>query len=272
MLGWIINTVNVTLSHHPGLIEDPTHLLDIQPTQQRMSHKKLEWLIGKLQSIHLTIPGAIGHFYHIYMAQTKSNSNTAYLSNDFHLNIIHLKTLCARMKTCPTNFVEIVQRLLADLGYANASWLGDGGVWLDPNYGGTNFVCHYEWPNDIWDNLISFDNITVGITNSDLELVALILKEATLLDVCKGSVWCTHFTGSNNIPTGAWTFKEATTIKHVVADLLHICPITNTNMTPIPAVIYHPAPLNTMANNVSCRFDLPNPQFLSLFPRKYHPK
>ena len=68
MLEWIINTVNVTLSHHPELLEDLTHLLDIQPTQQQMSHKKLERLIGKLRSIHLITSGAIAHFYHIYMA------------------------------------------------------------------------------------------------------------------------------------------------------------------------------------------------------------
>ena len=69
------------------------------------------------------------------------------------------------MKTHPTNFVEIVQQLPTDLGYTNASGLGGEGVWLDPNPNGSNFVWRLEWPADIQENLISFDNPTGGIPN-----------------------------------------------------------------------------------------------------------
>ena len=39
--------------------------------------------------MHLAIPGAIGHFYHIQTALTKANKRTAYLSDTFHIEVVH---------------------------------------------------------------------------------------------------------------------------------------------------------------------------------------
>ena len=95
--------------------------------------------------------------------------------------------LCSRIKPHPINFVGIVQRLPTDLGYTDASELGGGQVWLDPNYDGTKFVWRLEWPNNIQDNLISFENPTKGITNSDLKPVDPVLHKATFYGVYKSS-------------------------------------------------------------------------------------
>ena len=114
-----------------------------------MSHKKLERLIGKFKSMHLAIPSAIGHFYHIQMALTTENRKTAYLPTAFHQDVTHWQLLCNRMKLRPTYLVEIVQRLPTNLGYTDASYLGGGGVWLDPNGDGTHFVWRFQWPADI---------------------------------------------------------------------------------------------------------------------------
>ena len=79
-------------------------------------------------------------------------------------------------------------------------------------------------------------------------------------------------TNSDNTPTVAWTFKEVATINPVVADLLRICSIVNTNVALTHTVFYHPDPLNTMVNDTSRHVDLPHTQFLSIFSRKYHPQ
>ena len=78
--------------------------------------------------MHLAIPVAIGHFYHIQMALTKANRRTAYLSKDFHRDVAHWRLLCSRMKQRPTYLAEIVQRLPTDLGYTDVSGSGAGGV------------------------------------------------------------------------------------------------------------------------------------------------
>ena len=44
------------------------------------------------------------------------------------------------MPTRPTYLAGIVQRLPTDISFADASGLGAGGVWIDPNEDGLNYV------------------------------------------------------------------------------------------------------------------------------------
>ena len=60
-------------------------LLAISTSQRRLPVSKLRSLIGKLRSMHLSVPVAIGHFFYIHEALTKVGTATkAYISNDFH--------------------------------------------------------------------------------------------------------------------------------------------------------------------------------------------
>ena len=65
ILGLVINTHrgNLALSSKRRL--ELISLLEIPNSQRRISVKKLEKLIGKLRSTHLTKPGAISQFYAI---------------------------------------------------------------------------------------------------------------------------------------------------------------------------------------------------------------
>ena len=131
------------------------------------------------------------------------------------------------MHTRPTYLAEIVQRLPTDIGFTDASGLGAGGVWIDPNEDGRNYVWRLPWPEDIQKDLVSFDNPQGRITNSDLELAALVLQEATFPFICPSPAWRAPFTGSDNTPTVAWYFRESSTINPVVADLLRIWALVN---------------------------------------------
>ena len=185
-----------TISLSPKRIADLNTLLDLPPpAQHQMSQRKLKRLIGKLRSMHLAIPGAIYHFYHIQMALAKVNCRTAYLSKDFHRDVAYWRLLCSRMKHHPINLAEINQRLPTNLGYTDASGLGGGGVWLDPNVDSIHHVWRLQWPPDIQTDLVSFDNPKGQITNSYLELVALVLHKATFSTVCKSSAWRAPLTG-----------------------------------------------------------------------------
>ena len=61
-----------------------------------------------------------------------------------------------------------------------------------------------------------------ALTNSNLELVTLVLHEATLLNVCHDATMATPHSGSDNTPTVSWNTREASTINLVVAYLLRI--------------------------------------------------
>ena len=83
---------------------------------------------------------------------------------------------CADVPIRPTFLAEIVQRLPTDISFADASGLGGGGVWIDPNEYGLNYVWRLPWPEDIRADLVSFDNPQGRITNSNLTLAALVLQ------------------------------------------------------------------------------------------------
>ena len=99
------------------------------------------------------------------------------------------------------------------------------------------------------DDLVSFSNPHVRITNSDLELVALVLHEAVFPSLLAHPIWRAQATGSYNTSTVSWTFKEAATINSVIADLLRIRSSTNRQASIISSVFYHPGHLNTMADD-----------------------
>ena len=269
ILGWIVDTRLGTLRLSQKRVSDLLHQLNIAPSRRKIRRKQLEILIGKLRSMHLAIPGAIGHFYYLQQALTKATPKLAYMSNGFHKEIKYWQELVKNMDTRPTYLAEIVQRHASALGFTDASGKGAGGVWLDPNADGHNFVWRFEWPEDIRRDLVSWSNPGGRITNSDLELAALILQESVFPLVCSKWHWHAPITGSDSTPTVSWSFKEASTINPVVADLLRIRSIINRNACITPSVCFHPGVDNTMADDASRRFDLPTHSFMSFFDRKY---
>ena len=71
--------------------------------------------------------------------------------------------------------------------------------------------------------LVLDTNLGGALTNSNLELAALILHEDTLLEVCPDANTAAPRSGSDNTPNISWSTWEASTINPVVADLLCIC-------------------------------------------------
>ena len=49
---------------------------------------------------------------------------------------------------------------------------------MDPDGSGKNFVWRLQWPEDIVADIVKWENPSGGITNSDLELAALLLQES----------------------------------------------------------------------------------------------
>ena len=110
----MVNTEDGTLQLSPKRKAELKTLIDIPPTQRRISTKKLERLISKLRSIHLAIPGAVGHFYNLQRSLTAAHHahrTTAYVTSGFHSDLRFWRQLCTEMHTRPTYLAEIVQRL-----------------------------------------------------------------------------------------------------------------------------------------------------------------
>ena len=102
--------------------------------------------------MHLAIPGAVGHFYNIQQSLTASHHAhraTAYVTSGFHSDLRFWRRLCAEIHTRLVYLAEIVQRFPTDIGFTDALGLGAGGVWIDPNEDGRNYVWSLPWPEDI---------------------------------------------------------------------------------------------------------------------------
>ena len=92
------------------------------------------------------------------------------------------------------------------------------GSMLDPSRSGKDLVWHHPWPEDIIADLVSSKNREGTITNSNLELAALVLHEATLITEVPEARLATPRSGSDNAPNVSWSMKEASTINPVVAE------------------------------------------------------
>ena len=156
--GWIIDTEAGTVALPERKLQELQDLLDIPTSQQQLGKKELERLVGKLRSMHLAVPGAVAHLYHIQCVLSQAGTDRAWLSPDFHREIVDWNTLTDQTADQPTHIAEIVRRKPTHLGCCGASGLGAGVVWLDPSHSGKNMVCRHPWPPDIIADLISSTN------------------------------------------------------------------------------------------------------------------
>ena len=100
---------------------------------------------------------------------------------------------------------------------------------------------HHPCLPDIIATLVSDTNPGGALTKSDLDLAALIIHEAILLEVCPDANMAVPRSGSDNTPTISWSTREASTINPVVADLLCIRTHSTKDKKLNPSVFYHPS-------------------------------
>ena len=90
ILGWILNYQASTFQLPPCRLVAIKAFPGLPPTRRHIAVPKLCWLVGKMRSMHLAVPGAIGHFYYIQEALTKAETRTQdYLPKVFHWKIFH---------------------------------------------------------------------------------------------------------------------------------------------------------------------------------------
>ena len=76
---------------------------------------------------------------------------------------------------------------------------------MNPPVSGISLVFRRPWPPNIIETLISDRNPEGILTNYDLELSALVLPEATLLEMCPEATMAAPLSGLDNTPTVSWS-------------------------------------------------------------------
>ena len=103
MLGWILDSVAMTLTLPPRRLQRLAELLESIPTtQKRLSIKKWHKLLGELRSMALALPGARGLFSHLQVAQQSLQHGRSRLHRGFHDAINDFRWLQTELASRPT--------------------------------------------------------------------------------------------------------------------------------------------------------------------------
>ena len=277
ILGWIINSVTMTLELPPHRQQRLGEILGSIPlSQKRTSAKKWHKLLGELRSMALALPGARNLFSTLQNALKTSSKTRIALKKGVHDTIQDFRWLHADICNRPTRIAELIPLDPSAMGYHDAAGIGAGGVWhqtpeLAPRTNNPHnkpLLWRYQWPQDIIDSLVTDTNPTGTVSNSALELAGGLLHLDVLAnhsDIRERTV----LSKTDNLATLFWQRKGSASTDKVPAHLLRLFGIHQRMHRYVPRHDYMPGPSNPMADDASRLFSLNDSLFLNHFNFKY---
>ena len=267
VLGWDLDTEAGTIHLTPRRAQRLREVLDdIRPDQRRISLKKWHRVLGELRSMELAVPGLKGHFSTLQEAFRHQEGSRIPLRAAQHDFLADIRYLAASVAQRPTHVQEVVPTEPAILGACDAAKAGMGGVFFPA--GGAPTLWRSPFPKHIQEEVVSRDNLSGAVTNSDLELAGTIAHH----DVIATSAPVHHMTlgtCTDNTPTLSWQTKGSTTTTGPAAYLLRCQALHQRHFRYQKALGHIPGPLNRMADDASRRFDLNDAQLLTHFNLTY---
>ena len=267
MLGWVIDTTNETIELPPHRAERLLTILQSLTHKRRVSLKTWQQHLGELHSMVLALPGGRGLFSTLYTAIEPSQSRIR-INKPIHNALMDFLLLANDLTTLLTRIGEIVNTLPVAYGTADASGLGMGGIWFsgDPKF--TPFLWRSPFAAAIQSRLITDDNPTGSISNSDLELAGQIAAQDALLQQydCRERTisLCT-----DNVSARAWQRKGSRSTLGPSAYLLRLLSLHQRHYRYRATFDYLPGPLNVMADDASRLFTLSDSDLLTHFNLSY---
>ena len=115
--------------------------------------------------MYLAVPWAVAHLLHTQRVMNQGGVYWVWLSTALHCKLADWKVFALQLTYRPMHLAVIVCREPTHLGICDASGLGAGGVWLDPDGTGHDLVWRHPWPADVTSELVSSTNPHSTITN-----------------------------------------------------------------------------------------------------------
>jgi hypothetical protein len=270
LLGWLVDTLKMIIELPPHRLKRLFEIMDsVPPHQERTSVKKWQKLLGELRSMVLAVPGGKGMFSILQSVLTKRCDSTSRLrlTKPVHAILKNFRLLAQDLATRPTRLAELIpaDRPLM-LGAHNVAALGMGGIHVVPMEDGSvdPILWRPPFPPVIASRLVSSDNPTGNITNSELELAGSVAQLDVLsqqYDVREKTV----HNSSDNVATVWWQRKGAVSSTGPTHRLLRLQALHQRHFRYAPLHDYIPGGANAMSDDCSRLWALTDNQLLDHF-------
>ena len=294
LLGWTVDSVDMTLTLPPRRLTRLKELLDsIPPTRKRLSVDTWHRLLGELRSMSLALPGSRGLFSHLQQALHTRVGTRLRLTEAFHRALDDFRWIHSQLAVRPTRLYELVPTAPTLIGTHDASGSGAGGVWLPhptavprrqslltlspdaPNglrsvspTTPVPIVWRTTFPATVQRALVSTDNPAGTINNSQLELLGALWHDevaARCFDIRERTIK----SSTDNLATLFWYRRGSVTTTSPTATILRQQSMHQRYHRYVSLKDYVPGPLNTLADDASRLAHLDDHQFLTYFNSTY---
>ena len=266
ILGWILDFHRQTIELTPHRKTLLAQIFRQLASAKRVSEKKWRQILGQLRFVAQAIPGSAGLFCALQVALNRVSDGRIRINASLRQHISAFASLAASLGRRPTHFAEIVEQDPSTLGCTDAAKPGMGGIFYDAF--DNCYVWRLPFPADIQARLVSTDNPTGDLTNSDLEHAAL--QGQITLQVASGNyMYGTHMNGTDNTPALSRINKGAISSDGAGA---HLCNFACTHQRQhryCHVGFFIPGEANVMADDASRLQHLTDREFLSHFEQHY---
>ena len=210
----------------------------------------------------LALPGARHLFSHIQHALTNKLGARVSLQKGVHHALEDFRWMLDNIASRPTRIAELVSLLLLAEGHHGASGKGAGGIWfpaphLDHWEGHEHkpVLWRLQWPQNVIDRLVTDDNPSGDISNSDLELAGGLLHLEALaqtFDIRERTV----LSKTDNLNSLFWQRKASATTDKVPAHVLRLFGFHQRYHRYVARHDYQPGASNPIADACSRDFEL----------------
>jgi hypothetical protein len=263
-LGWDHATHSRHLIMAPHRKEKIVALLHDLRDKNRTSLQTWQSLIGQLRSLVVGLPGSEGQFSLLQAALQQSHDGRVKIDDTTRAQLQTIEDLLDDSQ--PTRIEELIPGDPIHLGACDAAKAGMGGVWF--THDGQPLVWREPFPVSVQANVVSFENPTGTVTNSDLELVGTIVHQAVLGENAAVEGETAH-TLCDNTPAVAWRHKGSTTSTNRNAHLLRLAAHLRKQQRANHRISHIAGVDNVMADDASRFFHMTDLEFLTYFNLTY---
>ena len=232
--------------------------------------------------MQLALPGSAGCFSFLQDALGANNQRVK-ISQPVRDQLQDFKWIATSLSSRPTHLAEVVPTPSTYFGAMDAAKQGMGGVWFPPLNQGPPLAIQQprsarlqhpilwraRFPPKIQSQLVSVDNPSGSITNSDLELSGAIAQDDVLTTALPTVAHLSTCTFSDNTPAVSWKTKGSTSTHGPAAYLLQTAALHKRHHRYQNELHYLPGRLNAMADDCSRLWQLTDSQLVSYFNFTY---